>query len=224
MYHVDKKVHRHRRARRTTIFIIVVLTLSGLIYGLFQLRINPQQDIRNAAPVSSKYDPDSAKKVDIKKPEFTMQLPAGWTEKTVLPGTKEPTYSFKSESKNAQLLDIFLGPVPDRYALNKAIVVTPQGNGLAYDVVSENCTKFTDAKKADNTGRVLAKWQDVDFYCDTANYARAVVGTISKNGLNTVKTIGKTTDVYNVFIVYIDNNITPDYTTLYSILGSIQFK
>lgn len=224
MYRVDKRIHRHKRARRNIIILIVLLAIAGLIWALFHLRVTPEQTIRNAPPVSTKYSPEGSKKIDIDKPEFTMQLAVGWEEKDVADGWKEPSYSFRSPSADARLLDIFLGEVPDRYALNRAIVVTAQGNGLAYDVVSSNCTTYTDDSKVDNTGRILAKWQGVDFYCDAANPARAVVGTISKEGINTVKVSGPETGAHSVFIVYTDNNITPDYTTLYSILGSLKFK
>lgn len=224
MYHVDKRIHRHKRARRNIIVLISIAVIAGLVYGLFQLRVTPEQNIRNAAPVSTKYNPEGNKKIDIDKPELTFQLPEGWEEKDVAPGTKEPTYSFKSQQGGAQLLDIFLSEVPDRYPLNKAIVVSAQGNGLAYDVVSENCTAYTDATKVDGTGRIPAKWQGVDFYCDAANTARAVVGTISSDGINTVGTSGPETGAHSLFVVYTDNSITPDYTILYAILGSMHFK
>jgi hypothetical protein len=153
-----------------------------------------------------------------------MQLPGGWKETEAWVGTKTPTYSFRSASNDAQLLDVYLSSIPDHFALNKAIVVTAQGSGLVYDVVSENCVNFTDVQKSGSTGSVLALWQGVVFYCDTANNARAVVGTISKDELNKVHVQGPTTGEHSLFITYTDNNINPDYSTLYSILSSVHFK
>lgn len=224
MYRVDRRTHRHRRARRRFVLLISALLIAGTIYGLMHIRISPKQNIQNDPSTSTKYNPESTKKIDIDKPELTMQLPGGWKETEAWVGTKTPTYSFRSASNDAQLLDVYLSSIPDHFALNKAIVVTAQGSGLVYDVVSENCVNFTDVQKSGSTGSVLALWQGVVFYCDTANNARAVVGTISKDELNKVHVQGPTTGEHSLFITYTDNNINPDYSTLYSILSSVHFK
>lgn len=224
MYRVDKRIHKHKRARRVLILSITLAVIVGLIYGLFHLRIEPEQNIHNAAPLSKKFDTGNSKKVTVDKAEFMMFLPEGWTENKPWPGVYAPTYSYRSPTNDSQLIELYFGDVSPKFAVNKALVVASQGDGLSYDVVSENCTTFTDAKKANQNGELLAKWQGVDFYCDIVNSSRAVVGTISKDAINQVQVRGPKTGQQKLFIVYTDNHITPDYSTLYTILGSIRFK
>jgi hypothetical protein len=155
-----------------------------------------------------------------------MELPSGWKEVSPGAGSTAPDYSFRSPTEQAQLLDVYLRVLPTNMAINKAIAVSPQGDGLTYDSVSDNCTTFTgvagSAQRA--AGPVVARWQGIDFICDTGNYARAVVGTVSKEGINQVTGTGPATGAHKIFIAYTDNNINPDYSVLYAILGSLHFK
>ena len=191
------------------------------------LRLVPEQNIRNATPVSKGYKTDESKKVAIDKPLFRLELPTGWRE--VAPARASlvvtPSYSFFSSSTQEQVLDIYIDIVPTNLAVNRAIVVSPQGDGLTYDMVSDNCTTFTDASlKNPQTGTAPARWQTVNFICDMANAARASVGTMSVEGVNQVTVTGPTAGAHKLFIAYTDNNISPGYGTFYEILQSLHFK
>lgn len=225
MYRVDKRVHRHKRAKRSVLAVIIVLITGGIIYGLFQLRITPDQEIRNAPPVSTKYNPDSMERIAVDKPELSLSLPEKWKEIQSEDRVHVPTYSFQSESTPGKTLNIFIDNPPVTMPLNHAIAVTAQGDSIVNETVSNNCTTFTDSAKTDRaSGIAPARWQGKDFYCDMSNFNRAVVGIISGDGINQLKVSGVSGREYTVFLSYIDNSINPDYTTLYSILSSLHFK
>lgn len=225
MYHVDKRIHRHKRARRNIIVLISIAVIAGLVYGLFQLRVTPEQNIRNAAPVSTKYNPDNQNSIKIDKPELTMTLPESWKQIESTDNVHVSTYTFQNNGSPGIELNIFIDNPPVTMQLNRAIAVSAQGDSITYETVSSNCTTYTDSAKTNKvTGVAPARWQGNDFYCDMSNFNRAVVGTVSADGINQLNVTGSTGREYKVFISYIDNSINPDYSTLYSILGSMHFK
>lgn len=224
MYQVDKRIHRHKKLQRLAIALLVLVVLATFVYWLFHLRITPKQDIRNSAPVSTNYNVQTVSKIQVEKPELHMELPSGWKEISYAPSPTAPKYGFKSESKDAQQIELYLDNPPLAMAVNKVIVVNAAGDGLGYDAVSDNCTTFTGPLKPGDTGNLPGKWQGMDFICDMGNYQRAVVGTISKDGVNQVNITGPTIGTHKFFIAYTDNNINPDYTVFYNILRSLNFK
>lgn len=225
MYQVGKREHKHRKFWKRFGWLVGLLVVAAGIYGLMHLRLEPKQNVHNSPPVSKAYDVSSAKKVHIDKPILTMDLPAGWTEAKLPASPTAPAYEFRSKSQDAQVLDIYIDNPPPLFGINRAIAVSVSGSGLQYESVSENCTSYTDITKRGPTGGIApAKWQGMDFYCDVANYARAVVGTVSHDGINYLSVTTPTQGVHKIFITYTDNNISPDYSTLYDILNSVQFK
>lgn len=225
MYRVDKRAHRHKKIRNLSWVVFGFVLLGVLVFGLLHLSFTPEQEIKNSPPVSTSYATHANAKIDVEKKIFHMQLPAGWKERTVTSGVAIPDYSFYSPSADAQQLDIFVTTLPTTMALNKAIVVSAQGDGVAYSAVSDNCSTFTDSSKADPRTKIIpARWQGIDFLCDTGNYARALVGIVSTEGINQVTLTGPETGAHKLFITYTDNSISPSYTTFYDILGSLRMK
>lgn len=226
MYRLGKQTDKHRRGRRVVLVGVLLIVVAAMIYGVMHLRILPDQEIRNAPPVSNGTSTDDNKKVTIDKPLFTMELPAGWREIAVNTSMPiPPKFSFRSQSKQSQVLDLYIDTLPTTMAVNRAIVVSGQGDGLSYDTVSDNCTTFTESSLTDpRTGTAPGKWQTINFICDMANAARAVVGTMSTEGINQVTVKGPKSGSHKFFMTYADNNISPNYSTLYAILGSLHFK
>lgn len=225
MYRLGRQHDKHRKLRRNIIIIVSLLLFGGLIYLLVNLRVEPEQQIRNAPAVSQQFGARQEAKVLIDKSQFSLELPHGWKEVPVSNAFSAPKYTFKSPSKDATQLDLYIDNPPERKSLNKVIVVSTQGTGLAYDTVSENCTTFTDAKlKNPATGEAPARWQTTNFICDMSNSSRAVVGTVSSEGINQVTVRGNSGKTYKIFIAYTDNSISPNYSTLYDILKSMHFK
>lgn len=226
MYRLGRQSHKHRRGFRVIVVTLGLLVLGIVIYWLMNLRITPEQDIRNTAPISKKYQTGTSAVVSIDKPLFKLELPKAWHEvATDKNSSTGPMYSFASPSAQAQMLDLYIDNPPINLAVNKAIIVSAQGDGLTYDTVSDNCTTFTEASlKNPQTGNAPARWQTIHFICDMANTARAMIGTMSTEGVNQVTVTGTTAGKHKLFITYIDNNINPNYSTFYDILRSLHFK
>ncbi len=225
MYHVDRRVHKHQKLRKRAGWLLGAAVVVLGVYGLLHLRVTPPQDVYNSPPSSKAYQPGSVSNVTITKPELTLELPSGWTEEVVPSSPTAPKYSMRSLSSDAQQLQIYIDNPPQRFGLNKAIAVSGSGDGIVHTSVSDNCTTYTDISKRDpSTGFATAKWQGIDFYCDVANSARAVVGTVSKDGFNYFTATGPTFGIHKVFITYIDNGSSPDYSVLYGILDSVKFR
>jgi len=223
MYRVDKQVHHYNKTRKTIIIFLAVSIFGAAVYWLANLKVTPKQNIQGSPPVSKKYAPQQTAVMTVDKPQFTMQLPGTWTEKKYELTASAPKYGFSNVS-NARYIELYIDNVPTQLAVNKAVVVTSTGNGITSDTVSENCSTFTGVVKDQLSGVSPAKWQGVSFNCDMANTSRAVVGTTSTEGVNTVTVVGPTTGSHKLFVVYADNNINPDYALYYSILRSIKFK
>ncbi|PID30799.1 hypothetical protein CSA80_03470 [Candidatus Saccharibacteria bacterium] len=225
MYQVDRRTHRHHRARRRALKIAAVLLFAGAVFGLSRLQIAPQQEIRNAPSLSKAYASRRAEKIAVEKPLFRMKLLAGWKEVSAPSGPTAPAYRFQSPTDDAQTIEFFIDKIPTNLSFNKALALSTDGSALQYDAVSENCVKYTDAsRKGPNDSAIPAKWQGIDFLCDAANTSRAVVGTVSKDGPNFLQVATPTQGTHKLFIVYVDNSIGPDYSTLYEILSSVRFK
>lgn len=152
-----------------------------------------------------------------------MVLASTWKEDAVERTATAPRYSY-TDSANARIIKIYIDNPPTNLGVNRAIVVSSDADKLTYGSVSDNCITYTEASRANTqNGFANAKWQEVDFLCDMANHARAVVGTISKDGLNQVHVQTQSGVLRKVFITYTDNGINPDYSVFYDILQSLQF-
>jgi hypothetical protein len=225
-YHVDRRGHRYRRARRRIVALAIIVFIGTLLYLLFNLEITPRQNIENAPSTTRTFDDESAKNVSVSKPEFSIELPAGWKEaKSDASLVPAPKYVFSSKPEDQQTLRIYLDTVPSALGVNKAVTVTARGNQIDHDIVSENCANYTGpAQKNLKISNAPAKWQNIDFLCDLANSARPIVGAISVDGMNFLKVKGQTIGERRIFITYGDFNNNPNYVTLYDILESIRFK
>lgn len=224
MYQLDRQLHKHTRLKKRLFWLFVILIIVGIVYGLNNLRLSPKQEIKSTPSLSRSYGANTLKMQTFEKPEVMFQAPSGWKEVPVTQSTHTPNYMYIHDS-DGQVLEIFINKTPQGLGINRAIVVYGGSATISHDVVSENCTTFTEASKRDaKTGLAPAKWQEVDFLCDMANPSRAVVGTISKDGSNffTIKTdSGKE---YAVFLKYTDSAINPSYSIFYNILSSMRFR
>lgn len=225
MYQLDKRTHHHRLLRNG--LVIIVLAAVGFFgYRLMHATTPPHGTIHNAPPLSTAYDTGSSATMHVDKPLFTMNLPKGWKQVAVsTSGLNLPTYEFKSPAAQAQDLAVYIDATPTTLAVNRVVVVTPQGAGMSYETVSDNCSNFTNPT-ATETARGIAqgKWQGTAFLCDIGNFERDVVGLASTSGTNIVTLTGPTVGQHQVFMAYTDNNVNPDFGTLYSILTSFKLK
>ena len=226
MYRVDRRIHRHKKARRRLIIFLMLVFMAIVSYALLNIRITPKQDVQNAPEVTKGYAAATQAKVHIDKPLFSLDLPAGWKERgpelAVIP---EAQFTFQSPSSPSQLLALYIDTIPSGMPVNYVVTVSAQGDGLAHDTVSGNCTTFTDPAKTNQQTKIAqGRWQNTDFLCDVGSSGRGVVGTQSIEGINQVTVTGPTKGAHKLFIRYTDNNVSPDYSILYGILSSLHFK
>ena len=209
--------------RKRLTWLLVFILIFATIYGISHLTLTPKQELRSSPQLSRKSTPSTRTKQVVKKPEFTMVLASTWKEDAVERTATAPRYSY-TDSANARIIKIYIDNPPTNLGVNRAIVVSSDADKLTYGSVSDNCITYTEASMANTqNGFANAKWQEVDFLCDMANHARAVVGTISKDGLNQVHVQTQSGVLRKVFITYTDNGINPDYSVFYDILQSLQF-
>ena len=138
-------------------------------------------------------------------------------------------YQFKSTGPGYagnRSLDIFEDSSLPNFAVNRMLPVTPnEEGGLTTDasLVSDNCSAYTTGP---TTGRKTiaepAKWQGIDFLCDMGNTLRNVVGTGSKDGLNTVIVQTPTSRPHHYFFVYTEGNDKPDYSFFVNAINSFK--
>ncbi|MBP7857687.1 hypothetical protein KA016_01340 [Candidatus Saccharibacteria bacterium] len=224
MYQLDRQSHKHARLKKRLLWLLVILLSILLVYGLFRLRISPKQEIKASPSVSKSYGANAVKMQTFEKPDVLFQAPSGWKEVPVTQSVYTPKYMYM-HNERSQVLEIFIDNPPRGLGINKAVVVSGGSSTISHDIVSDNCSTFTEASKMDaRTGLAPAKWQEVDFICDMANSTRAVVGTISKDGNNNFSVTTDTGKHYSVFVKYTDSSINPNYSTLYDILKSMRFR
>lgn len=221
MYNMGKRQHHHRRLRTAVIFVVIITGGILLSQSLLHATKPPTSTIHNAQSITTQYAPTKTAKVHITKSNLSFNLPMGWVA-TTTNLTPTPSFMFRSPSQQAQALEIFMDAVPTNLAVNRVVAVTAKGSQLDHNQVSDNCASFTRPSKSNpGSGIATGKWQGTDFLCDLGNYQRDVVGISSADGVNYVTLTGSTTGKHRLFITYTDNNINPDFSTLYGILESL---
>ncbi|MFO0882154.1 MAG: hypothetical protein U0491_01775 [Candidatus Saccharimonadales bacterium] len=160
---------------------------------------------------------------------FSISLPSGWE----FLGKKNPTseevyfeYQSKIKDYDNRLVRVYVDVYPKEYALNRLLPVTVVDNRLVPGTLSDDCKSFTGAplggtgaSRSANTW--AAKWQGVDFTCDMVrqqNYS----GTASQEEGNQVTLVSSTGQKHKFFIVYIDQNVRPDYQIFSEAVKSFQ--
>lgn len=225
MYKVNQRSHRYDKLLGAVAGVCLVAAF-GLLAAYYMGQGKQSSTIKNKPGSVTPYEPNAASRtMNVFKPAFSVKLPYGWQEKEVKGGVNPPMYLFTAGAGKTQQLEIFLDSIPSVYAFNKVIVVNAQGSGLARSPVSDNCSTFTDNQATDRTtGYAVSKWRAVQFVCDMGNNTRAVVGTASVEAQNYVTVTGASGATHKLLLVYTDNAISPDYTTLYDIVSSLRFK
>jgi hypothetical protein len=217
------QLHAHkvrRRHPRRWAAVILVLLIGGGIYGWTLMK--PNQQITNAAATTRKLSVENSTQ-NFKKGSFSIDLPKGWQ----FMGVQKDIYTiyhFRSAQEGEQgnrLLDVYEDSSLPNFAVNRMLpVAATENNGLNASAadVSDNCSAYTTG---DTAGRKTiaerAKWQGIEFNCDMANPLRNVVGTGSRDGLNTIK-VG----THSYFLAYTDANYKPDYGIFVAAINSFK--
>ncbi|HEY1064219.1 MAG TPA: hypothetical protein VGE30_02880 [Candidatus Saccharimonadales bacterium] len=218
------KPRRHWHWKRWAL-VFGVLAIVGAVYGWQSL--DSETKITNAAPSVKTVESDT-KLQTFRRGTFSIDLPQGW-QFTSKQQDIVTAYHFKSTlpgDEGNRSLVVYEDSSLSNLAINRMIpVVATDDGGMVADAgqVSDNCTAYTTGATA-NRAQVgqLAKWQGIEFLCDMANPLRNVVGTGSKDGLNTVKLADQGGLQHRYFLTYTDNNYKPDYRIFIAAINSFR--
>jgi hypothetical protein len=218
MYRIGHQIKHHYR-----LYIIIGVVLLGLIVVGVMIALQDLQSntvLNQSKAHSQYYSANNPSTQTIKEHDFSFTLPSNWHSATNVNPVGE-VYSWQGTGDDStRRIDVYIDRLPQGMAFNRLLPVEINGDQLeVIGSVSDNCTTFTTptAQSAQN-GTIAAKWDGVNFLCDTANYERDVVGIGAAT--NPITLTGLTSGAHNVLLVYTDNNYTPDYSFFTSIVES----
>lgn len=202
------------------IFAIVILTLINKTTKKIQSVSGPNETVGSIAE-----NPLSNTTV-ITEPYYTFNLPELWKQTKSVSDSTENSITWQSFVKGAtaRYLTIYSDPIPATYPVNLELPVEAHGDKLSFGTLSGNCAGFTNTTGPKSLVPVLAKWANVNFWCNVPLFADDQVGTGTVGAINSVTLTGSTTGTHHFFFLYIDRDNSPDYSTFYSILDSFQAK
>jgi len=223
MYRLGEVEHSHRKFYSILGGFIVLVALTIFLALHF---LSP--DTRIDAPpavVTTHVSYDTTKLQTFNEPLFSIRLPDDWKPVVHSTDIPQPIYTWQGTQKdNAnRWLSVYIDEDVSTLAVNRELSV--QSNDKSINVlsdVSDNCTTFTGTA-VQSHGSTPAKWQGVDFLCDSGNYERDVVGVASTDGLNTLRMVGSS-GTHKFFFTYTDNSVGPDYSIFINALKSLDLK
>ena len=223
MYKLGERPHHKQK-----LYAFLILLLAGFIMaGVWtaDTYLQPETTLSSSEGVVRHVDVVKPATKQINTSIFSMEILKNWQpqESQLIPKAQ---YSWRGTGKeeSSRSLDLYVDTIPATMAVNKLLPLRAAGDQMVVgDNISDNCINFTDSTQADKrTGMVAAKWSGVDFYCDTGNYARNVIGTGSPEAINSVKLDGRASGSHRFFFVYTDHSAEPDYAILTDLLSSFR--
>lgn len=223
MYRVGENPIKRRHHRMELYTAIIIFVAGGIFFGKHLVQSDTKISPAPRAVHKTVSVAQPTKTFD--EGAFSINLPSDW--KLVMHYTDGANrYAFQSSDTKiaGRMLDVYLDDLPTSLGINRALSVQANGNRVTpVGDVSDNCTTFTTPTVGAQADATPAKWNDVLFLCDLANYERDIVGTVSTDGINKVTLTGAD-GRHNMFFAYTDNNINPDFTIFLSALQSFRLK
>lgn len=212
-YRVGERKHSHKRLYIWLGSFLSVLVL-GSVIGIRFLHADTHIG-DTPAPVTRTITYDTPNVQVFEGATFKISLPNTWKVMPVS-DTPTPTYTWHGTDKktgdDARWIDVYVDADLQTFSINRVVSVQANGTGLSVTSdVSDNCTNFTGTPVGAGHTYVQAKWQNIAFLCETGNYTRDVVGTVSPDGLNTVNITGPTKGLHHYLFVYTDNSSSANY-------------
>lgn len=222
-----RKRSKKRLIRWVVLSIFIVLVIGGLI-GLDIYKTRFKESTGSTRTIT----PETRSRIEfsVDQPTYRMTLPGDWKEIKSTNTIYDRSVIWQSNQKNAEnrYVQIYVDVIP-RLPVNKVLPLRSVGDKVDYEEMSENCAGFTqggsfDAATANKSKPTPAKWMGLDFICDLPKVFDNVIGTTSKDGINTVIVTGANKGAHKYFFVYTDRNIRPDYSIFYNLLSTFQAK
>lgn len=209
------------------IVFIVLLLLSFWGYVVVKNALKPDTKITQSKRVDSTITYEKKlKHYDF--PDFGIDIPANWLP---VPRAEGPyqTYTWQTSEHgtNGQQIQIFEDTIPPNFAVNRALIVVGEGDHISLNgEASDGCTQYTKGSSSvPGQPAVTAKWQGIDFLCDTGNTQRTLVGTSSTDGVNTVILRSPFSGKQHKFLfAYTAQDLNPDFSVFYNSLATFKMQ
>jgi hypothetical protein len=220
----------HRSSHKHKLYATLILLFAGLIIaGIWGANtyLKPDTTLGTSEGVIRHVDVVTPPTKEVSNSIFSMNIPKSWhaTTSQLIPA---PQYAWRGAGTEGspRSLEIYVDAIPATMAVNRLLPLRANGSKVVVgDDLSDNCVNFTDAVQTDRrTGKILAKWSGVNFYCDAANSARNLVGTGTPEAINSVELRGPLAGKHRFFFIYTDHSAEPDYTIFTDMLKSFQVK
>lgn len=220
------KEQKRRRRRRRSIALVIFLILLAVGIIVARTMFKPKTSIKQGAAHVTKVS-YAVQTKHYTEPDFTIDLPATW-QQLPPPSTTYRLYRWQSPDRvtKGQVIDVYEDTIPVNFAVNRGLIIDGSVDHITQEgAASDNCANFTKGlvPVPGHTG-VPAKWQGIDFLCDQGNVERDVIGTSSKDAINTVVLRTSLGVTHKFFFTYTDYAINPDYTVFYNALQSFHMQ
>ncbi len=229
-YRYDHRSSKHKKRHAFIVLIISLLVIAILAITILYLINQNTKKIKNVSGpnvlVGQVTDNSSGSTSVINEPFYSFKLPITWHQTKTVSNAIQNSVTWQSFAKDAtnRFLTIYLNPIPATYPVNRELPIEAHGSTLSFGSISDNCADFSNAGTTKPLTPVLAKWQNVNFYCNSPNFVDNQVGTGTNGAINSVTLTGNSGGTHSYFFLYIDRNSSPDYSILYTILNSFQAK
>lgn len=225
----------YKLSRKPLLIIALSVVLLGSI-GFYLIFIRGQHNtIKNDNKPIIRQVKASATSTEVDEQVFNLSLPGKWTLSAKNWDARYISWQWTLKDKYGagRLFEVFLDTIPTDKSVNYLLPVTSEGPSLQTGTISDNCVNFTEGASPtterptytpQSKASIASKWQQISFICDNANVSHQVIGTGSKEGINTVTLTGPTKGAHKFYFLFIDNSLTPDFSLLPTILSSFQVK
>ena len=222
MYRFNKRIYRHKI--RYIFLLVIFLVISGLIIYFVILLSHSKTIIHQSQAVVKYYSAPISSSQTITEPNFSFSLPKTW-QAVNIQSSLYKIFQFKSNTSNAEVLDIYQNIIPINMAVNRELSIQADGSTMvANGNVSSNCLNFTKTNSNSSSVIIPARWQGVNFLCDSGNYERDVVGTGSSVGINTIVLQSPTLGPQRFFFTFTTYSLQPNFSVLYQVINSFRLN
>ncbi len=229
MYVMNRLPNPKRRVRSAVLSVLFVGALIGSGAAAWQYVDTDTKISPTPAPVVSKVlGAKSKTRTYTAGPNdlVRIDLPEDW-EKFTPVSSLAGSFNWRNTSgnKGVRVITLYVDAIPNEFAVNRVLAVEGVENRIvAVGGVSDNCVNFSgQGRQATGSGKSPARWEGVQFTCDSGNYTRNVVGISSAATPGAVKLTGAG-GTHQLFITYTDADATPNHSIFTAAIESLRLK
>lgn len=208
-----------------SVVAFVAVSVAGGMFIYYDLRLNQPEPVEGQErTVSQALGNTDTKFVD--EPNFSFELPGDWRKIDRVRTDRENSITWQATLRNEdnRYLTLHINTIPDD-AVVRLLPVVVDGSRMQRGQLSGNCSSFTGLQKQ-SSNRALARWENVDFLCDTSNRVNTnIIGTGQEGQpQNTIEITGESSGTNQYFFLYRDQNTRPNFDIFYSAVNSFRAK